>query len=127
MKFDRLIIKAQELLPYIDSRSRCKHISFLLEGNKIISAGFNQGFKTHPIGKLNQHRFDNTHAELAAIIKTRWRIDKLGKLTLVNLRFLKDGNLSMSKPCIPCQKMLFSFGITDIWYSNTAGEMEKMK
>lgn len=121
MKFEHLIEKARKIVPSIDKRDRCKHISFLLDGQKIVSCGKNCSRKSHPIGKLNDSIFNGTHAELSAIIKTRWRIDKLSKLTLVNLRFLKNGKIANSRPCKSCQKMLKSFGIKKIWYSTTEG------
>ena len=122
---NKLINKAELILPKIDERSKSKHVSFVLQGRKIISYGYNDGWHSHPISARLNVRYAAKHSELSAIIKTRWRIDKLKKLTLVNLRFRRDGSLGMSKPCEFCQTMLDSFGIKDIWYTNSSGKFEK--
>lgn len=126
MKFDRLIEKARSIAPNIDERSKSKHVSFLLKKNKIVSYGWNQPFKTGPLGARNLTRFSCLHSEAHAIMKSRWRVSELNKLTLVNIRFRKDGSISMSKPCCFCQKMLDTFQLTEVYYTNSDGEFEKL-
>lgn len=126
MKFDRLISRARELVPSIDSRSRCKHISFLLQGNKIISEGINQCMKTHPISKKHETKFHTLHSEMHAILKCKKKYN-FKKLTLINFRFKKDKTLGLSKPCKACQKIIKDIQIKNIYYSTNENIFEKMK
>ena len=127
MKFDRLIKHAKLIVPLIDERSKSFHVSYLLKRNQIVSVGINKAWHSHPIGAAHQTRFSCLHAEAHAIIKSRWRVDRLDKLTLVNLRFKRDLSVGLAKPCIPCQNMLRSFGITNIYYTLEGGDFAQME
>lgn len=125
MKFDRLVEKARLIAPKIDERARSKHISFLLDKNKIVSYGYNQGWKSHSLGKLTCTRYAAIHSEAHSIIKCNRRIDKLHQLTMVNIRFRRDGSLALSRPCVFCQKLLDLFRIRDVYFTNQDGDFEK--
>lgn len=127
MQFNKLIKRSDKILPLIDDRSKSRHISYLLYGNKIVSWGINYPWKSHPLGAINDARFGAQHSELNAIIKSKWKINELNCLTLVNLRFLRNGKLAMAKPCIPCQKLIIAFGINEVWYSNPDGIFERYR
>lgn len=99
-----------------------KHFSFIVERNKIISYGWNNGYRTCPISARYGHRFSGIHSELAAIRNFPYPPVFLSQYRIVNLRVLSAGTLGLSKPCVYCQKMLFDFGISDIWYSTNTGE-----
>ena len=92
---------------------RCKHFSFLIEKNRIISIGYNQSYKTHPLSKKFGHRFSSIHSELHAISS----FGKTNGLILANVRLDLNGNLRESKPCQPCQKMLKYFNIQNVFYT----------
>ena len=126
MKFDRLIKRAREIIPLINPENKSFHCSFLLNKNKIVGFGWNDGWRTSPLGKQFGHRFENCHSETRAICRCRWYANELDKLTLVNVRFKRDQSIGLSKPCIPCQNMLRSFGITDIYYTLEGGEFARM-
>ncbi len=126
MNFQKLIRKSQQILPLINPQNRCFHCSFLLHRNKIISFGINDSYLTHPIGKRYDFRYNNVHSELAAILKAKWYVGKLHKLTLVNVRFKRDGLVGLSKPCKKCQEMLSDFHINDVWFTNNSGSFERM-
>lgn len=126
MNFNKLIKKSQQILPLINPDNRCLHCSFLLDKNKIVSFGYNDSFSTHPIGKRYDFRYNNIHSELSAILRAKWYVDKLHKLTLVNVRFKRSGELGLSKPCTRCQEMLKDFGITNIYYTLEDGQFAQM-
>jgi len=52
----------------------------------------------------------------------------MARARLYVMRFMNDGSVGNSKPCLNCQKYLRSRGIKarNIWYSNDSGSMERM-
>ena len=42
-------------------------------------------------------------------------------------RFLRDGTVTMAKPCYFCQKYLRSNGVTSVKYTDWDGQWQKMK
>ena len=59
------------------------------------------------------------HAEMSAL-----RFSKPGDVLFV-LRWTKDGQLTMSKPCERCQQMINSAGLKKVFYTNWNGEFER--
>ena len=123
MKFPRLVKLSHQMLDLPDSKS--KHFSFILIRNKILSVGYNLGYKSNPMAKRYGHRFNSTHAELAVIKNFPYSPSLLSKCKLVNIRIKANGQLSMAKPCKNCANLLRDFDLTDIWYTNWQGEFEK--
>jgi len=99
---------------------RSKHFSFLVLRNNIISVGWNNSLKTHPLANKFGHRFNGIHSELS-VIKNNNDNFLLPHLSLINIRFLRNGKLGNSKPCIPCQTMLDHFGIKKVFYTYSGG------
>jgi len=62
------------------------------------------------------------HAEVALVLKMRRAPDKINVV-----RFLKDGTVTMAKPCAHCQNFLRLRGVKTVRYSNWNGEWEEMK
>lgn len=120
MNYQFLIPKAKSLLDLPSGRS--KHFSFLLRKKKIVGFGYNRSYDTHPIAHKYGYRFDCIHSELDCILSFNHPVRELHKCVLVNLRFLRNGTLAMSKPCQCCQKMIVGFGIKSVIYTNNAGE-----
>lgn len=106
---------------------RPKHATFILKAGKIICVGFNQKHKTHPWAVKYGHKFGRVHSELNALLHFPFAINHLKDFTLVNLRILKDGKLSVSKPCIACQYMLSVLKPKRIYYTNVYGMLEEFK
>lgn len=125
-KFDKLIRKAETIIPLINPENKSFHCSFLLSKNRIVGFGWNDGWRTNPLGKQFGHRFENCHSETRAICRCKWYANELHKLTLVNVRFRRDMSIGLAKPCIPCQKMLDNFGITEIYFTSNEGEFVKL-
>jgi hypothetical protein len=84
-----------------------KHISIILEKNKIISVGANI-HHTKPIATRYGYAFGEYHSELDAIIKVKNR-SSYGKLTLVNFRFNRLGEIRLARPCIKCMRWCRSY------------------
>lgn len=101
--------------------SRFKHFTFIVERNKIISYGWNQSFKTHPLAAKYKARFYSIHSELDAIKNFPYPVNQLKLYDLINVRILKDGTLGPAKPCVSCHQLLLYFGVRQVYYS-TSGE-----
>ena len=41
-------------------------------------------------------------------------------------RFLKNGEATMSKPCVHCQRFLKEYGVRKVYYTNWKGRWERM-
>lgn len=104
------------------SLHRCRHFSFILDGNKIIKIGFNRS-KTHPKNLLysytnrrGEFMADQVgiHSEMDAVIKLG--LSSCSGLTLVNTRIDRNNKLAMSKPCLGCTDMLRKLNFRRIFY-----------
>lgn len=96
-------------------KQRTKHFSFLVRKNTIISVGWNNSYKTHPIAKKFGYRFNSIHSELACLINAN-TID-FSQYKLVNFRLDNELILKNSKPCEICEKLLFHYGISEVFYT----------
>lgn len=94
-------------------KGRCKHFSFLVKKNRIISMGYNQSYKTHPLAKY--HRFSSIHSEIHCLASSR-KIDGF----MVNVRIDLFGQIRNSKPCPACQAVLDKYNIK-CFYSTEDG------
>lgn len=119
---NKLITISRELVSLPDSRK--KHFSFILLRNKILSVGYNQSFKTHPLAKKFGTRYNSLHSETAAIINFPFPIKRLNDCVLVNVRIMLDGSIGLSKPCQSCQGMLYAFGFESLLFSTDNGWLE---
>lgn len=104
--------------------SRKKHYTFIVLRSKIISVGWNNGWKTHPLAGKHGHRFNSTHSEIAALSNFQYPVSHLKHFEIVNVRLLNDSgyNLGMSKPCLNCEAMLIGLGVAGVWYSDRYGD-----
>jgi len=108
-----------------------RHISIVLEKNRVVAIGDNQ-IKSHPLAAKLAYRFENLHSELSAYIKIRheYRTNPAlmrphpNKLTLVNFRFNNRGELRLSKPCAKCSAWC-PLVFDEIYYSNNLGQIER--
>ena len=132
MNFSKIVEVSFALINKHNADLRCRHFSFILDRNRIISIGLNS-LKTHPlnlkynyVNKNNQSISDivGTHAELSAVIR-------LGKedcsgLTLVNTRINRNNILDFSAPCRGCLDMINQLNFKNVYYSNNIGKFEKL-
>lgn len=88
--------------------------------NRILSVGFNKT-KTHP---KSHSPWKTTHAEFDAVLSLG-NID-YSKCSIYVYRELKTGTMGNSKPCVWCQKMLKSIGLTTVYYSHETGFIKEI-
>lgn len=117
---NRLIKTANRDLDKVTAKYR--HFTFIIKRNTVICHGYNKIFHSHPISKQYEYRYDDIHSELAAILKFPYPVKELKKFYVVNLRVRRDnGQPGFARPCKKCIKMLKSFQINEIYYSNEIG------
>lgn len=119
MDYNFLIRRARHFLSLPIGRN--KHFSFLMKRRNIVGFGYNKSYTTHPIANKYGYRFASIHSELDCILSFNGPPRDLAQYTLVNIRFLKNGSVGLSKPCPICQLLLSNFGITHILYTNKSG------
>ena len=95
---------------------RIKHFSFLMSKGQVISVGWNNMFKTHPLAKQYGHRFHSIHSELHCITKCQQEIDEIKKPYMVNIRINKYNKLRNSRPCVNCIELLCDYGVFEVVY-----------
>lgn len=132
MNFSKIIEVSYALINKHHADLRCRHFSFILDRNRIISIGLNSS-KTHPknlkynyVNKLKENISDivGTHSELNAVIKLGQ--EDCSKLTLVNTRINRNNDLDYSAPCSGCSDMIKQLNFKEVYYSNNEGEFEKI-
>jgi len=101
-----------------------KHVSFIAERSSIIAMGWNQPYKTHPMAMKFNYRYNAIHSELHCILNFEKPVKLLNKYTFINVRIDDNGSLKMSKPCHICKKLLWSFGVKEVWYSTSVGTFD---
>ena len=111
-------LKTAKLLN-IETDSDTRHFSFLVRKNSINSVGYNFVNKTHTIAKKVGYKWPTIHSELSAILNFSGK--EVSNYYMINFRFDKMGNLSMSKPCKGCQKLLRYYNISKVIYSTGCG------
>lgn len=122
--FSRVLTIAGSLCP-TSKEMRSSHIAFLIRKGKIVHIGWNK-YKTHPYN-LNHPYHDGTtyrHAELDVCFKSGK--EYLDGYSMVVIRINKLGIVRNSLPCKGCQSVIKQFGIDDVWYSTSFGEIVKM-
>jgi len=99
---------------------RCKHFSFIVLRNKIISVGYNTT-RTNPMAEKFEYEYPTTHSELAAILNLQMPPSVIRYCKLINVRIDKDGKLMLSRPCKHCMRLLQTFVFDEVWYSEPDG------
>lgn len=132
MNFNKIVEISYALINKHNADLRCRHFSFILDRNKIISIGLNS-LKTHPlnlkynyVNKNNQNISDivGTHAELSAVIKLGE--EDCSGLTLVNTRINRNNMLDFSAPCRGCLDMIKQLNFGSVYFSDNIGKFDKL-
>ena len=132
MNFKKIVELSYAMLP-THGDYRCRHASFIIYKDKIMSIGINNPNKTHPknlkFGYRNKrnepiNEIIGIHSELAAVIK--FGRQTLQDLDIVNTRIDRNNMLVLAKPCIGCQDMLKQLGINRIFFSNNQSRFEQL-
>lgn len=94
---------------------------------RVISVGTNSYKKSHPLMKelaiktlRNPHKV-YLHAEVSSILKAG---DKKIHSIMVQ-RFTAEGKPALAKPCPICQEAIRMFGIREVKYTSSSGEIVK--
>lgn len=107
----------------LPSGNRCRHYTYILRRNKIVSFGWNK-LKTSSFAARLKYKYPYIHSELDAIRNFPWPLSELSKCKVINLRIGEsDRRLMMCKPCEYCEAMLLHFGAGEIWYIDKKGEL----
>ena len=132
MNFNKIVEVSYALINKHNADLRCRHFSFIMDRNKIISIGLNSS-KTHPknlkynyVNKLNENISDivGTHSELSAVIKLGE--EDCSGLTLVNTRINRNDELDFSAPCSGCCDMIKQLNFENVYFSNNLGAFDKL-
>jgi deoxycytidylate deaminase len=112
--------------------NRCRHFSFILYKNRLISTGMNCG-KTHPLNLINRKvskvtgedysEYKQTCSELNAILKLK-RLTNIDtrKCTLINIRYDRNDKVALAKPCMSCESLLKYHNFKNIVWSTNEGD-----
>ena len=132
MNFSKIIEVSYALINKHNADLRCRHFSFIMDKNRIISIGLNS-LKTHPknlkynyVNKMNQNISDivGTHSELSAVIKLGE--EDCSDLNLVNTRINRNDELDFSAPCSGCLDMIKQLNFKNVYFSNSQGKFDKL-
>lgn len=108
---------------YSHNYPRCKHACVLTYNNAIISSGVNVNLKndfTKPYNDLK-----SLHAESVAIMRAMKRHAKI--IHKCDLWVCRNNKVSKeSKPCSMCQKIIKSFNIKKVHYTDVNGDWQEM-
>lgn len=97
------------------STFKFKHGAIIVYKNYIIGAGYNIKF-THPF-ILPYNQYKTLHAEMVALLRVKNK-RLLRHSVMYIARINKHGELMLSKPCNTCMRIIKSFGLTDIYYTD---------
>jgi len=93
----------------------------VVNGNRILSVGYNNMKKSHPIMCKNstsakQREYIKLHAEVAALITANY--DSIDSRTSIYVfRKRRDGYQGLAKPCDVCTNFIQSLGIKKVYFS----------
>lgn len=104
-----------------------RHFSFIVCKNEVLSIGWNNVKKTHPLAMKNGYAYPYIHSELDAIVKFGGKLTELRYCSILNVRLTKTGCVTLSRPCKSCQGLLLAFGFKDILYTNEVGKFERFR
>jgi deoxycytidylate deaminase len=104
------------------------HTTFFLKKSKIVCVGwndYNKSHRSHKLGEYKAHKFckdayrPSIHSECAAVIK--FGETDLSNYEICNVRIDNNSDISLSKPCPNCMKLITSLSPKKIFYSTPNG------
>lgn len=98
----------------------------IFRGKRILSCGFNQKRTSKRIPDKYKRFIETLHAEQHAVMQIK---DKslLDGANILVIRISHGGKLVMAKPCENCAKTILHFGISNVYYSTSNGEIKMEK
>ena len=115
------------LLPREDWNNPKRHISALIKGGKVVAYG-ESSLGGRPYCASVRGR--SCHSEMTVLKYISSELSnkrKVGKYTVWNARWSRDGKLVGAKPCRHCQQVLLRVGIKNIVFSTSKGIFIKSK
>lgn len=113
------------------SRKIQYHYSFLFERNKIVAVGQNSYelsakalYFAERYNVPQKKHWPSLHSEIDSIAKLWGKTRITSKIKLVNVRFLRSGQISIAKPCNDCMEVLNALGIDQIYWSDENGQFQ---
>ena len=100
----------------------CKHFTFIVRKNKILSIGWNSYSKTHPVSVKFGSAYKFRHSEVHAVSKFPGEPSELSRCKLYNTRVNRHGEVCMSRPCKYCLPMLVGLNFREVMFTNTNGQ-----
>ncbi len=115
----KLLRIAYDLRGSVDAGN--KHFTFLIRGNKVVSLGWNNSCKSHPMGKKLGYFSSRIHSELSAYIRLQDK-SQIPNLSIVNIRMSKTGVINIARPCKYCMPWIQSLGFRKLYYTQADGQ-----
>ena len=106
--------------------SKSHHVACLIKGTKKVVSSASNDYRRQYVGRKNHA---SLHAERSCIkdINRNRSSNKIKKnLTLLVLRFRKDGTLCDSRPCAECKEYLINNGLIFVFCSIADGSIQKI-
>jgi deoxycytidylate deaminase len=97
----------------------------LVSGGRVLSIGTNQQRSCELVQAFRKNSWNNLHAECAAILKVRRKIDLTGSKIYV-ARITPSNKISCAAPCEMCLDVIRAYGIKRVIYTideNTIGSI----
>lgn len=124
--FEKSLELARALYPSDFGERRCWHLSLVFERTKLVIAAENS-VKSHPKNLYNLKNFDIAKkgccSELILARRAR-KFDSLDwrRITFINIRINRNGELKNSAPCSSCQNLLFGYlGVKNCYHTDDDG------
>lgn len=122
MNTTRLIDLARAMKP-ATFPGRCFHVTYALQGSRVLAVGVNQPGKTHPrIRRLPYRKPDciGIHSELACVMRLGEDAD-FQRVTFFNVRIDRNGSPNLAKPCQGCAALLKQTGYRRVIFTTKDG------
>ncbi len=132
LRLTNKLVEISRAMKPIRATGQFFHTSSLIRKNRVVCIGWNNYLKGHPekrFGKYENYKgFPGTyksslHAEISSIIKLGE--EDLSDYVMVNIRVGNFNQITMSKACLNCQRVLKSLGLKSLYYSNEQGNFEQ--
>lgn len=102
-------------------RSNNNRLGAVVFKGKDFTGGWNS-YKTHP--KLKMYNYPCLHAEAHAMINHG--LLNCHGCTLVVTRVLRNGKMTMAKPCNCCEEFMKEYGIKKVYYTDWNGRLQQL-
>ena len=109
------------------SSSKFRLGAVLAKKNRVVSTGYNNMGKSHPLQQKYAKNVNFTlglHAEVASCLGIPMLDIK--DATLYVVRLLKDNKTALAKPCSTCQNFIYNVGIKKVIYSDEFDSFKNM-